>query len=212
MNDLQPHFDDRIWIDFVRGLPLPEGGERLREHLETGCQQCLETQKWWSRLVEVARREASYKAPESTVRLVKAAFALKRKAPLLSRLTQIAVRTFDSFLEPLPAGIRGGAAPARHLLHDTGDFLVDLRLETTGRAESLTGQILRAGAEGVISGAGVVLVQGNDRLVAQTIANSLGEFQVEFEREDGLQLYLETDTGEIIAIALPDAGNLPAPA
>jgi hypothetical protein len=209
MNDVQPHFDDRIWIDFVRGLPPADGGERLRAHLETGCRQCLETHTSWKRIAEVARREASYEVPETTVRLVKAAFGLRRKAPMLSKLATMAVRTFDSFLEPLPSGMRGGATPARQLLHEAGNFLIDLRLETTHASEFLTGQILCAGTEGGASGAGVVLVQGNGNLVAQTIANSLGEFHVEFERQDGLQLYLETGTREIIAIALPDAGNLP---
>jgi hypothetical protein len=208
MNNVQPHFEDRIWIDFVRGLPA-DGEERLRAHLEKKCSQCLETETLWRRILEVTLREASYEAPEATVRLVKASFALRSKASVLSKLATMALRTYDSFLEPLPSGMRGGAAPARQLLHEAGSFLIDLRLETTGGSESLTGQILCAGTEGGASGAGVVLVQRDDRLVAQTIANSLGEFHVEFERQDGLQLYLETDTREIIAIALPDAGNLP---
>src|SRR5947207_5434093 len=139
MNDLQPHFEDRIWIDFVRGLPLADGGERLRAHLETGCSQCLETETCWRRILDVARREPRYEVPEAPVRLVKAAFGLERKAPMLSKLARMAERTFDSFLEPLPSGMRGGGAPARQLLHEAGNFLIDLRLETTRSSEFLTG-------------------------------------------------------------------------
>src|SRR5882724_8774883 len=104
MDNVQTHFEDNIWIDFVRGLPA-DGEERLRAHLDKGCSQCLETQANWTRVVEVARREASYEAPEATVRLVKSAFEFRRKAPILSKLASMAVRTFDSFLEPLPSGL-----------------------------------------------------------------------------------------------------------
>lgn len=209
MSDLQPHFEDGMWIDFVRGLTTIDDAKHLGAHLEAGCPECVEAHSTWNRVLDVTRREASYEVPEASVRLVNAAFALRHKTPVLSRLAQVAVRIFDSFEEPLPAGIRGGAAPARQLLHAAGDFLIDLRLETEGRRESLTGQIMCTGTEGVTSGAGVLLVHGNERLIAQTIANSLGEFQMEFERQNELQLYLETASNEIIAVGLPEA-NLSA--
>lgn len=205
MSDLQPHFEDGMWIDFVRGLAPIEAARQLEAHLEAACPECVETHAAWSRILDLTRRELSYRVPEDTVRVVHAAFALRHKTPMLARLAQAAVRIFDSFEEPLPAGIRGGPTSARQLLHTAGNFLIDLRLEPEGRVEHLTGQILSTGAEDVTSGAGVVLVHGKEKLVAQTIANSFGEFQMEFERQNELQLYVETTSNEIIAVGLPDA-------
>jgi len=204
----ESHFEDRMWVDFIRGVARFDDAKRLKAHLEAACPECLETHAAWSRILDAARREASYQVPEATIRLVNSAFTLRNKIPILSRLAQVAVRVFDSVEEPLPAGIRGAAAPARQLLHAAGKFLIDLRLETEGRLESLTGQILSTETEGLTSGTGVVLIQGNEKLVAQTIANSLGEFQMEFESQNELQLFLETASNQIIAIGLPDA-NLP---
>jgi hypothetical protein len=120
---------------------------------------------------------------------------------------------FDSFHEPLPAGVRGGTAPARHLLHEAGKFLIDVRLEQeSGTHGFLTGQVLQRDAGlGATAGAGVLLAQGDRTLLAQAIGNSAGEFQLDFEGQNDLTLYLQIPGEQPIRIALPKPGEMPAP-
>jgi|SRR5581483_4907962 len=209
MSDFQAHYEDEAWIDFVRGLLPGDEAESMQAHLQTGCAQCREAHTTWSRVWDISRREQTYEAPQPAVRAAKAAFALRRRIPMLSRIAQAAQQVFDSFREPLPAGIRGGAAPPRYLVYRSEDLLVDLQIESRGaRQYSLTGQVMDTATGTASAGAGIVLVEGEDQVVGQAIANSFGEFQLEFGKSRDLKLYLETVSATSLAMALPDPGEV----
>jgi hypothetical protein len=166
---------------------------------------CIEAFKIWSAAFQVAQRDREYQPPPETLRLVKEAYALRQRAPFLAQLAKMADVVFDSFLDPLPAGMRAGRGRSRHLLHHAGPFQIDLRLECEGGPQSsLAGQILHASAAGQLTaGAGIILVKQPDTPIAQTIANSLGEFQVDFQHSDGLTLYADVREMTLIAVPLP---------
>jgi hypothetical protein len=205
-SELQMHVAEQAWIDFVRGLLPTDEAEALRAHLTDGCSQCQDAQRLWSSLWIAARREQSYQGPDAVVRAAKAAFVLRQKIPLLSRVGQVAQKVFDSFLEPLPAGIRGSSSGPRYLLHQTGNFMIDFRLEYEGANQcSLTGQVLDCEGEATTAHTGIVLLSDTDEFIAQTAANSFGEFQLEFESETKVKLFLAVPEGTVLAVYLPDS-------
>ena len=89
---------------------------------------------------------APFEAAEPTEgreRVVKAAFTLRRRIPFRAGQSLTAERVFDSFVDPLPIGIRGSVASPRQLLYGAGDFLIDLRIEEGVRAPgTITGQVV----------------------------------------------------------------------
>jgi hypothetical protein len=180
-------------------------------HLSSECRICIQTFRIWSAAFEVAQREREYEPPEDIVRLVKDAYALRQRTPFLAQLAKMAEVVFDSFRAPLPAGIRGVGGIPRHLLHHAGEFQIDLRLEHEDRTHSsLTGQIMHASADSrLTAGAGIILVKEPDTPIAQTIANSLGEFRVEFQHGDRLTLYADIGGMTLIGVQLPGSQRRP---
>jgi hypothetical protein len=206
MSDFEDHFRDAAWIEFVRQSVSVERMAQMQLHLDKGCEPCRHAYTAWNQVWKTAVREANYEAPEQVVRSIKAVFRLRQKLPLLSRLTEWASLIFDSLHDPLPVGIRGGTAPARHLLHQSESFLIDLRLADEGATcASLVGQVLpKQTTQGSTAGTGIALTQG-EVLITQTVANAIGEFQMEFEYLDGLILYLQIPNSVTIGVALPRA-------
>jgi hypothetical protein len=211
MSDFTTHFDDDAWIAFVRGrLPAPEQ-QAMGAHLENGCAECRQTHETWQRFEKIVN-ESGDEGGDSATRVVKAAFTLRRRIPFRAGQSLTAERVFDSFVDPLPIGIRGSVASPRQLLYGAGDFLIDLRIEEGVRAPgTITGQVVRAQSEGAACGAGIVLVREPDEVVVQTIANSIGEFQVEFEHRGHLTICVGIPDGPFIEVPLPVPVRGPAP-
>jgi hypothetical protein len=204
------HFGEQIWIDFVRGLLPREEAEAISAHLASGCASCQEAHGLWSKVWTAACREHGYEPPQAAVLAAKATFILRQRASLLGRLAEVAQKIFDSFTEPLPAGIRGTAYGPRYLLHQAGSFLIDFRLEDDGGSQnSLTGQVLDSQGETATAHTGIVLLNAADHVTAQTIANSFGEFQLEFKAEPNLKLRLALHDGTVLALDLPDSDEAP---
>lgn len=212
MADFTTHFEDDAWISLIRGI-LPVAEEQaMLVHLADGCPECRQTHETWKRFVEIASNSGCDVATDSAARLVKAAFALRRRIPFRAGLAHRAETLFDSFLDPVPAGLRGHAASARQLLYEAGDYLVDFLLEQrTAGPGALTGQVVHAHADGATAGAGIVLVREPDTVLGQTIANSLGEFQMNFERSGNLRVCLGIPDGTFIEVPLPEAARTPTP-
>jgi hypothetical protein len=203
------HFPDEAWIEMIRGFAGADQLRDMQRHLDQGCPQCSDNYAHWRLVKATQDAEPQYEPPVQAVHAVKNAFPFSRKLPFLSAMAAAAELLFDTYLDPLPAGVRGANVPARHLLHRSGDLLVDLRLENEGgNLMYLTGQILyRDAASKTTGGSGVLLAQGEDRLLAQTVANRAGEFQLEFEYGAGLTLYFEAPEGELVAVTLPGASQ-----
>ena len=106
------HFSEEDWVDFARRQGSEEQKARLARHLDTGCARCTPTLHFWQAVVGLAGQEASYRPPEGLVGQARAEFALRRPERLLGRVARSASLVFDSFRQPLPAGVRTtGAFP-----------------------------------------------------------------------------------------------------
>jgi len=207
MDEAKVHFSEEEWCDYVRHTAGPELTTRMDQHLSKGCDMCSAANELWRMVSTMAGREAEYEVGESAVRSVRAAFALRNQKPWLSRTVEMAKRVFDSFMEPLPAGVRGGTEPTRHLLHEAGPFLIDVWLERENDDRLwVAGQVLhREGRERFTMGTAIVFVGGGEQVLAQTIANADGEFYTELESASDVKVFLQVPSGAQIGIALPEA-------
>jgi hypothetical protein len=205
------HFPEHIWIDFVRGIPANKTGRsektvaraELHAHLASGCKDCLETFGFWKELDRVAARESGHCPPENAVRLAKVEFAARR---LRGRADAVEARlVFDTFKQPLPAGVRSAAATPRQMVYEAGGLTVDLRFDVQPRAKKvhLIGQVLGADRLGTVRGIFPVMVcTEKDLLLAESTTNNLGEFYVEFAAQDHLRLCFWVTSKKLIRIGL----------
>ena len=183
------HFSEQSWADFGRGFSTSEKARGIKAHLAADCLNCKASSLFWSRLQTMALAEGGYSAPENLVRLAKLEFAAKLQfRPEKWSLGKV---LFDSFSQPLLAGVRSSAAVARQVVYEAEGLTVDLRFDVvlpSGKV-SAVGQILdRQTARELLTGAPVVVWTENGQLMATTTANAYGEFQLEFEARDDLRL------------------------
>ena len=207
MTELTTHFDDEAWQSFVCGI-LPASQEHaMRAQLDGGCAECQRSHEIWKRVVETAGRNGPFSANS----FANAVFALRRRIPFRAGLALLAERVFDSFQDRVPVGIRVSAcAAARQLVYEAGGYLIDLQLEQlAGGPGALTGQVVHAWSEGATRGAAVFLLR-EDSVVGQTVANSIGEFQLECEYRNNLKICLGLVDETFIEVKLPDAGPEPS--
>jgi hypothetical protein len=194
------HFTIWDWADFARGVVDQAVRTAMQAHLSSGCSQCERTVRVLRGVSTAARSEGQYAPPESAMRYARALYSLHRPekvgfARLVGRLIH------DSALAPLPAGMRaeGQSQATRHLLYEAGGYYLDVQLEhqpDSGRL-NLVGQIAaRNNLEATTANLPVWLLERTS-LVASTLSNKFGEFQLECAPARNL----------LLRVPLPDAGK-----
>ncbi len=112
---------------------------------------------------------------------------------------RIARLVFDSFEQPLTAGVRSLATPnpvSRKLLYRAGDVDIDVRVETDpDNKVSLSGQILSSSAQ-FFENAPVRLESGGQSRY-ETSTNPIGEFSFEGIPQDTYHLSMDLPGGPI---------------
>lgn len=205
MSEDELHFEEEDWLDLALRLVPTEHGARMRSHLERGCTDCARLYSFWKAVAEAAAQQHLYEPPRDVVQSEKAAFPLAQKLPLLPRVAQSARILFDSFYEPVPAGVRGGTTGTRHLLYETDDFLIDLLVEVEGdKRMALAGQILPKSPSRPRTGeVGVLAASNGGRTLRHAAVNAHGEFQIEGSEPGGLDLYVQLPDSTIKHISIP---------
>jgi len=199
------HFTDEAWIDFVRQVMPPDEAAVIQEHLNDACEECRNSCAIWRTAAEIASRESRYEVPQQTVRMLEATYAEWRGIHVLPKSARVARLVFDSFLEPLPFGVRASSASARRILCRSGEWTIDMRLEREGGNRMfLAGQVLRSAKK---TGAHVasmdITLMSADRLLTQASTNQFGEFQMKFDCAQDLQLYIDIPGRRPIAVPIP---------
>jgi len=186
------HFELVEWTDFVRGLVEESARVAMEHHLASGCRKCRHTAELLHKAAAAARSDSKVQVPEYVVRSARAIFILQlpENVRLLSRVR--ARLLYDSFREPLPAGVRTQQRMSRQTLYQAGDYSLDLRLENergTSRV-ALVGQIQNRKQPGKWLGDVMVLLVSGKQVLALAVSNSLGEFQMEYAPTKRLRLYV----------------------
>jgi hypothetical protein len=184
------HFSERRWADFVRGINGPEISKDIKAHLAADCSKCKTALDAWSGVRRLASEEDAYAPPENLVRLVKLGFTSKpAHQPRTSTLESwtLANLVFDSFAQPLPAGVRSAALSAWQVVYESEGLTVDLRFGHRGQSKTvhLVGQVFdKRAVRAWQSNATIQLSTEQGELVATTAVNAMGEFHLEFEAND----------------------------
>ena len=191
---MHEHFREEDWLDFARKVGDREHRARVARHLETGCPECAETLRLWAAVLAVADQEAEAGLPDSVLQRMKDRFSVRRPPKLREKIAAGAALVFDSFRQPMLAGMRASSGvPARQLLYKAGRYTIKLQVEPGAGEErmSIVGQILddREPAGGMRDIA--VLALRGSKTLDRTVTNPLGEFHLEPDASDKLQLSVD---------------------
>ena len=192
------------WADFARDVIGQDEKDAMQNHLETGCKECSKVFDTWIRIHQAARRESAYNPPENAVRAVKGLGALHGLGKV-SRMKAVAAQLlFDSALSPVPAGVRSSSVTARQLLYGVNDYRVDLRLEPQEDSDKVAviGQILNSSDPDDAIGVLHVVLRKGKKVIAESATNRFGEFQLECDLVDSLELQAGLPHGQTVQIPL----------
>jgi hypothetical protein len=197
------HFSEQPWVDFVRKVGAAEVGRGITTHLDASCLKCKTTLDTWSRVRKLATDEAAFMPPEDLVRLVKLGFA-GRAAAHKSKKWILASLVFDSFAQPLLAGVRSGELNMWQVIYEAEGLTVDLSFGRRSKAKRvhLVGQVLDKREVRPWHNVTVDLSTEKDQLLGTTVANALGEFQMEFEAKEFLWLSIKAESHNTVWIPL----------
>jgi hypothetical protein len=200
------HFSADEWVDFTRGLLPPAKAIVMQASLDGGCSECRSSSQLWRAILKSLAREGEYQPSETAIGAVKDAYVPEKPWKWMISVAQFAHVRFDSLREPALAGVRSSAKSSRQITVEAEPFVIDLQLESDSARQrvSLTGQVLNShNSQTAINGADVVLLS-LDNLIRRTKANELGEFCLDFGREENLRLFINIRGERAIGIALPD--------
>lgn len=209
------HFAAERWVDFVRGLVAePEHGSMVA-HLSAGCQKCQRMAGVMASLVGTAAAASRYEPPREVAGRVTTLYAPPSQPKHATRSVPMQL-VYDSFRQPLPAGVRGGDRPSQ-ALYQTANHSLDLCMNRErlkgqyGAARMvLVGQITDRKAPGRrLSEMPVMLISGR-RVAAHGVSNEWGEFHFEYDPKKRLRLQVPLEGGKRIEIPLHRWGGPPA--
>ena len=189
------HYGIIQWVDFVRRVVTGEDELRMREHLDTGCVDCRQLLEFCNAVYETSRGIDPAGTPDWVVRSAKALLPVRTPAKS-KRCSLVPVElVYDSFLAPAPAGLRSSWQVGWQGLYHTEECSLDLRIEPELKSSraAVIGQITnRTAPRTEMENIPVRLKLGKE-VVAETVSNRFGEFQMEYEQQGRLQLcvYLE---------------------
>lgn len=185
------HFSLWQWADFARGLGEEVTRSAMEAHLSSRCSRCQRVVNVLRNVAVTARREADYEPPEHAVRYAQAIYSLQRPERasfprLVARLVQDTVR------EPLAAGMRAQNQLSRHALFEAGSYYLDLQVEQQPASGLITliGQLADRTNPETRTTEIPVWLKERTRLVAATVCNRFGEFQLEYAPARNLSLHL----------------------
>lgn len=199
------HFSAEQWFEFACRMVSSPQRALMDEHLTEGCDRCRNLSVMWTGVIQINRRESNYHPPASVVQFAKASFKTEERWKWLPHVAQLARLLFDSICEPTPVAVRGPGTSSRQVLQEAKPFVVDLRVDYEPRRKwvRLIGQVLNSlEPDNDVTGIDIFLLKG-EHLAASTKANSSGEFTLEFQEEEGLQLFVDIRGRKVIEIQLP---------
>lgn len=178
------HFNIEQWADFSRGLDRDIDRSAMETHLAVGCERCSHLVKMFGSMAAAARADAAYEPPASALRLARAIYQIPKPQRMLARLV------FDTFREPLQAGVRAQDRQTRHALYEAGGYCVDLRLDQPRPNDmaTLVGQLADRDHPGVDADDVRVELKTRKEILASANCNRFGEFQLEYRPAPALRL------------------------
>jgi hypothetical protein len=198
------HYAIEQWVDFSRDLVESKARAEMQDHLAVGCRECRKLADLTQQLARTCTAISMTQVPESTLRLARAIFPIRvQDRPRRGSRLPIEL-IFDSFLAPAPAGLRSTWQVGWQGLYKAGDCSLDLRIEPELKSAkaSVIGQVTNHVAPSRAMGNLPVTLRAGNHVVAETVSNRFGEFQMEYEQKPQLQLVIQLQDSKTIQIPL----------
>ncbi len=198
------HYAIDQWADFTRGIQAEAIRQEMQTHLSDGCAKCRELSDFTSRLTGICTSLTKDPVPDFMVRLARAIFPVRmQNRPKRGNRLPIEL-IFDSFLMPSPAGLRSTWQVGWQGLYRAGDCSVDVRIEPELKSQraAVIGQITNHLTPDSQMENLPVCLRAGKLVVAETLSNRFGEFQMEYEQQARLQLCIGLRDSKTIQVPL----------
>jgi hypothetical protein len=178
-----------------------KASETEKANVEThlaGCGDCAELKVELHNLTVQMREDAAFEPPADLVQWGISLFQPVMQPKRGGKLRKIiASLVFDTYDQPMLAGVRRVGAPPRQLLFRAGDVDVDVKIESmeTNDRITLVGQVL-SGAEKFLDNTPVKL-ESHGIVRYRTRTNVVGEFTFDEVPKDTYHLSVDLPEGQI---------------
>jgi len=191
------HINTEELVDYMDGRVSGDGKQLVENHL-SNCKDCSELGAEIRALVLRLQEDTSFEPPAELVQ-----WGMSLFQPLLQPSTggklrkMIAALVFDTFEQPLMAGVRRVGAPPRQLLFRAGDVDVDVKIESMEANDRITlvGQVLSTTAKFFDNTP--VKLESHGIVRYRTMTNLVGEFSFDEVPKDTYHLSVDLPEGQI---------------
>jgi hypothetical protein len=191
------HINTEDLVDYMDGRVSGEGKLAVENHLSK-CGDCAELKEELRVLVLRLQEDTTFEPPAELVK-----WGVSLFQPLLQPSTGgklrklIASLVFDTFDQPLLAGVRRVGAPPRQLLFRAGDVDVDVKIESMEANDRITlvGQVLSTTAKFFDNTP--VKLESHGIVRYRTMTNLVGEFSFDEVPKDTYHLSVDLPEGQI---------------
>src|SRR5690242_5897187 len=123
----------------------------------------------------------------------------------LRRINEVARLVLDTFLRPLPAGVRFVQPDTRQLVYESQSLIADISFERPPGSirTTLLGQIMRASEPRLPFNGVPVALKGRKGPLELKMTNESGEFSFEFQNERSVTLEVEANPNEWVVMISP---------
>ena len=183
-------------MDYVDGVGKDVEKLTFETHL-AGCNECSELKQEFQALVTQLREDSSFEPPADVVQ-----WGINLFQPVMQPEKEglrkiIAAVVFDTFDQPLLAGVRRVGTPPRQLLFRAGDVDVDVKIESMEANDRITlvGQVLSSATKFFDNTP--VKLESRGIVRYRTRTNVVGEFSFDEVPKDTYHLSVDLPEGQI---------------
>ena len=193
------HLNAEKLMEYTDGLLTDSKRAAIDSHLSQ-CEDCLQLKQELAQFVTHLKADASFEPPTAVLQWGVNLFQpmLQPKESVGGRVRKIvASLIFDTFEEPILAGVRRVGLPPRQLLFRAGDVDVDVKIESVEANDriSLVGQVL-SNSEKFFDNTPVKL-ESHGMVRYKTMTNFVGEFAFDEVPKDTYHLSVDLPEGQI---------------
>lgn len=124
------------------------------------------------------------------------------------RFTKVARLVLDTFLQPLPAGVRCLQPNTRQLVYEAESLTADIAFERPpdSTRTTLFGQLMRTNEPPILMNRVPVVLKSRKGPLGVSTTNEVGEFAFEFQNERSVSLEVEVSPNDWVLIISPPLG------
>jgi hypothetical protein len=190
------HLSAENIVDYMDGRASDVDKSTFEAHLAS-CQECSGLRQEFQDLTEHMREDASYEPPDAVLEQGISVFqpVMQPEAGGLRKI--IATLVFDTFDQPMLAGVRRVGVPPRQLLFRAGDVDVDVKIESMEANDRITlvGQVLSSATKFFDNTP--VKLESHGIVRYRTRTNVVGEFSFDEVPKDTYHLSVDLPEGQI---------------